>query len=322
MIHFGAEKIPFSEVTNLNNSSPEIIVYAIPVMAFFTLLEIAHSWHHKKQIYRTKESIGSTLVGLGNVLINFLIKTGMIYGAIWIYNIVPWRMEMNWWALLPCYILFDFCSYWSHRMSHELRFLWATHIVHHSAETYNLTVSFRLSWIQNMKIIFFLPVAFLGFHPIIFFTTSQISVLFQFWVHTEYIRKMHPILEYILATPSNHRVHHGCNEKYLDKNYAATFIFWDRMFGTYQKEEERPIYGLTTQIGDRLNPLFLNFHELNDIVKDVRRAKGTKNKLFYIFGSPTNIYKSKLKSNVASPRQDTPSSAESIENAELADTLA
>lgn len=292
---FGAEKIPLESLTELEKNTPEIIVYAIPVMAFFTLLEIGHSWYEKKQIYRMKESFGSLMVGLGNVLINFLIKAGLIYGGVWIYNLVPWRMEMNWWMLIPCYLLFDLCSYWSHRMSHENRFLWATHIVHHSAETYNLTVSFRLSWIQNIKVIFFVPVALMGFHPVIFFVTSQVSVLFQFWVHTEYIRKLHPFFEYILATPSNHRVHHGRNEKYLDKNYAATFIFWDRIFGTYQKEEERPDYGLTSQIGNRLNPIFLNFHELSDLIKDVRKAKGFRKKLFYMFGSPTAIYHEKLR---------------------------
>jgi hypothetical protein len=162
-----------------------------------------------------------------------------------------------------------------------------------------------LSWIQNAKIIFFLPVAFMGFHPIILFVTSQISVLFQFWVHTEYIKKMPRVFEYILATPSNHRVHHGTNEKYLDKNYAATFIFWDRMFGTYQKEEERPDYGLTTKIGNRSNPLFLNFHELSDMVRDVKEAKGWKRKLFFVFGSPTDIYHEKLKLKQAVYSDDT-----------------
>ncbi len=309
---FGAEIIPFKDIINLEDNSPEIIVYAIPFMAFFTLLEVWHSWKEQKGIYKTKESIGSTLVGLGNVLINFLIKTGMIYGAVWIYNTVPWRMELNWWTLIPCYLLFDLCSYWSHRVSHFNRFFWATHIVHHSAENYNLTVSFRLSWIQNLKIFFFLPIAFLGFHPVIFFVTSQVSVLFQFWVHTEYIKKLHPAIEYIFATPSNHRVHHGRNEKYIDKNFAATFIFWDRLFGTYQPEEERPDYGLTNKIGDRLNPLFLNFHEVADMIKDVRAAKSLRRKLFFIFGSPGNIYREKLKTQEATTSQPAPAVEEVV----------
>ena len=291
---FGADKISYEEITALEKNSPELIVYAIPVMAFFTFLEIFYSWLQKRRNYKTRETIGSTLVGLGNVGINLFLKVGFLYGALWIYNLVPWRMELNWWTLIPCYLIFDFCSYWSHRVSHIQRFFWATHVVHHSAENYNLTVSFRLSWIQNLKIFFFLPVAFLGFHPVVIFIVSQASVLFQFWVHTEYIKKLHPAIEYIFATPSNHRVHHGSQDKYLDKNFAATFIFWDRIFGTYQKEEEEPEYGLTKKIGNRLDPVFLNFHEYYDMAADVKQAKGLRKKLFYIFGSPTAIHREKI----------------------------
>jgi len=292
---FGAPKIPYENLTDITKDAPEIIVYAIPAMAFFTLLEIAFNWYHQHGNYRTRESIGSTLVGLGNVLINFLLKVVLLFAVVWVYNLVPWRMQFSWWTFLPCYIVFDLCSYWAHRISHQKRFFWTTHCVHHSAETYNLTVSFRLSWIQNFKIIFFLPVALMGVHPVIFFVVSQVAVLFQFWVHTEYIGRLHPWIEYIFATPSNHRVHHGSQEKYLDKNYAATFIIWDRMFGTFQPEEERPIYGLTSKIGDRMDPIFLNFHEFNDMVRDVKQAKGLRQKLFYIFGSPTAVYQAKLK---------------------------
>lgn len=291
---FGAEKINPEHLSHLEDNSPEVIVYAIPVMAILTFLEIGYSWYMDHQKFKMKESIGSTLVGLGNVGINLFFKVALLYGAVWAYNVVPWRMPLNWWTFIPCYLIFDFFSYWSHRISHQSRFLWATHIVHHSAENYNLTVSFRLSWIQNLKIIFFMPIAFLGFHPVVFFVVSQVAVLFQFWVHTEYIRKMHPLIEYLFATPSNHRVHHGSQEIYLDKNYAATFIFWDRIFGTFVEEGEKPEYGLTTKIGNRLDPLFLNFHEVKDIMNDMKKAKGTKNKLFYLFASPSRIHRRKM----------------------------
>ncbi len=142
---------------------------------------------------------------------------------------------------------------------------------------------------QHIKLIFFLPVALIGFHPVIFFIVNQIAVLFQFWVHTEYIRRLPSVMEYIFATPSNHRVHHGCQEKYINKNYGATFIIWDRLFGTFQKEEEQVVYGLTHNIEHKANPIFINFHEYIDIWKDVRNAKGLKLKLFYIFGDPIDI---------------------------------
>lgn len=286
---FGAEKIEWDKIEDLQRSAPEIIIWAAPFMFFFVLVEVFISHQLNKNYYEKKESIGSVLVGLGNVGISVLIKLFLFYIIVWVYNLIPWRMEFSWWTFLPCYVIFDFCSYWAHRISHSQRFWWATHVAHHSGEHYNLTVSFRLSWVQYMKLIFFLPVALLGFHPIIFFITNQIAILFQFWVHTEYIRKMPWLFEYVLATPSNHRVHHGTQEKYIDKNFAATFIFWDRMFGTYQKEEEQVIYGITTNIDNKANPIHINFHEYVDMYKDVKKAKGLRRKLFFIFGSPIQV---------------------------------
>jgi sterol desaturase/sphingolipid hydroxylase (fatty acid hydroxylase superfamily) len=286
---FGAPKIPFHSVHQLEANTPNIIIWAAPVMFFFVLLEYYLSAREHRHLYEKKDTIGSIVVGVGNVIINFFLKITFFYILIVAYNFIPWRFPLNWWTFIPCYILFDFCSYWAHRISHMQRFWWATHVVHHSSENYNLTVSFRLSWVQNLKIIFFLPVALIGFHPIIFFVVSQIAVLFQFWVHTEYIRKIHPIIEFIFATPSNHRVHHGAQEKYMNKNYGATFIIWDRMFGTYQKEEEQAVYGITHNLKEKANPLVLNFHEYADMWKDIKSTKSLREKIFYIFGDPIKI---------------------------------
>jgi sterol desaturase/sphingolipid hydroxylase (fatty acid hydroxylase superfamily) len=258
-------------------------------MVFFVVLEWIISYRQNRNLYSTKETIGSVLVGIGNVLVNLILKIAMFSFVIWVYNLVPWRMHLNWWTFIVCYIVFDLCSYWSHRISHQQRFWWATHVVHHSAENYNLTVSFRLSWMQHLKLIFFLPVALMGFHPIVFFVVNQVAVLFQFWVHTEFIRKLNPVVEYIFATPSNHRVHHGTQEKYINKNYGATFIFWDRMFGTYQKEEEQVEYGITTNIENKANPLHINFHEYKDMWYDIKEARGLKSKFFFLFGNPIDV---------------------------------
>lgn len=286
---FGADRIPLEQIDDIKNSAPEVIVWAIPAMFFFVLVELFISYKQNKNYYDKKETLGSLGLGLGNVLISTWIKVSLFYMAVWIYNIVPWRMELNWWTLLPCYVFFDFCSYWTHRISHSQRFWWATHVAHHSGEHYNLTVSFRLSWVQYLKVIFLFPVAVMGFHPVIFFVTNQVAILFQFWVHTEYIRRLPRFFEYIFATPSNHRVHHGSQEKYIDKNFGATFIFWDRMFNTYQKEEEQAVYGITHNIENKANPLHINFHEYADMLRDVKQARGWRRKLFYIFGSPTRI---------------------------------
>jgi sterol desaturase/sphingolipid hydroxylase (fatty acid hydroxylase superfamily) len=300
---FGAEKISFDYAKTLQQNAPDLIVWAAPIMFFFCLIEYIVSRKQHHHYYDKKETIGSIGVGLGNVLMGAAIKLVLFYLLIWLYNMVPWRMELNWWTFLPCYVIFDFCSYWAHNISHRQRFWWATHVAHHSGEYYNLTVSFRLSWVQYIKLIFFLPVSFLGFHPIIIFVTNQIAILFQFWVHTEYIGKLHPVVEYIFATPSNHRVHHGSQEKYINKNYGATFVLWDHMFGTYQKEEEKVIYGITTNISNKANPLHINFHEYVDMLKDVRQAKGFRQKLFYMFGDPGKIaaFKKALEAKEVTP---------------------
>lgn len=294
---FGAPEIPYTKIKGISEEAPDIIVWAAPAMFFFVLLEWYISYRQNRHLYQKAETVGSILVGIGNVIISFALKFVLLFLVIWIYNLVPWRMHFNWWTFIPCYIIFDFCSYWAHRISHQQRFWWATHIVHHSGEHYNLTVSFRLSWVQHLKLIFFAPVALMGFHPVIFFIVNQIAVLFQFWVHTEYIGRLHPVIEYIFATPSNHRVHHGSQEKYINKNYGPTFIFWDRMFGTYQKEEEDVQYGVTHNIENKANPLHINFHEFIDIWNDVKKAGSWKEKLFYIFGDPIAIAKAKEAKN-------------------------
>jgi sterol desaturase/sphingolipid hydroxylase (fatty acid hydroxylase superfamily) len=303
---FGAEPIAMSSIDELQRSAPDIILYAAPFMFFFVLVEYVVSRVQHHDLYEKKETLGSTLVGLGNVAIGFFLKTALFFLFIVVYNFLPWRMELRWWTFIPCYIVLDFCSYWAHRISHHVRFLWGTHVAHHSGEHYNLTVSFRLSWVQYIKIVFFLPVALIGFHPIIIFIANQIAVLFQFWVHTEYIRTLHPAIEYVFATPSNHRVHHGSQEKYINKNFGATFILWDRIFGTYQPEQEKAIYGITHNIERRHDPIHINFHEYAEIIKDLKNAGTWRERLFFIFGDPTDVasYKAKKAERVSGKQKE------------------
>lgn len=286
---FGADPIPYEAISDISNKSADLIVYAIPVMAFFTLAEMIHSWATQKRRYNSTEAFGSLIVGLGNVAVNLLAKALLIFGAVFVYNLIPWRMTLNWWTIIPCILVYDFCSYWAHRVSHKNRFFWATHVVHHTAEHYNLTVSFRLSWVQHLKIVFFLPIVLLGFHPVVFFIVNQVMVLFQFWQHTEYIKKLPAFIEWAIITPSNHRVHHGSDEKYIDKNFGVLFTFWDKMFGTYAQEDAVPTYGTTTKINLSSNPFYLNFHEFSSIIGDFRRANGIQKKLFVVFGSPAAV---------------------------------
>ncbi|TDQ12056.1 DUF4833 domain-containing protein [Pedobacter metabolipauper] len=291
---FGADQIPMESIHHLEKSAPDVLVYALPAVFFFTALECGISCFGEHKTYEAKETFGSLLIGIGNLAVNLLMKMVLLYGAIWIYNLLPWRITLNWWTLIPCFIVYDCCSYWSHRTSHFNRFFWATHVVHHSAEHYNLTVAFRQSWVQHVKTIFFIPVALMGFHPLVFFVISQLSTLYQFWVHTEKIGTLHPFIEKYLGTPSNHRVHHGSQEKYLDKNFGATLMIWDHLFGTFQYEEEKPIYGLTTPVENKTNPFVLNFHEYRDMVHDLKHSDGLKELFFFMFASPGKIYTHKV----------------------------
>lgn len=295
---FGAERIDYDDIIQIKKNSPDLVVYVIPAVVFFTVLEMVYSWYSGRRNYDVRETFGSLFTGLGNLFISLLLKIGLFYGGVFIYNLLPWRMALNGWTFLPCLLLFDLCSYWAHYVSHYNRFFWATHVVHHSAEKYNLTVSFRQSWVQHFKLVFFVPVALAGFHPVIFFIVHQVAIIFQFWQHTEYIRKLHPLIEYFIVTPSNHRVHHGSDEKYLDKNFGVIFIVWDRLFKTYQREEEAPRYGLTTKVEEKLNPLYLNFHEYRDIYRDIKTAKGLRKKLYYVFGKPAKIAREKAAKKV------------------------
>lgn len=303
---FGAAQIDLLKVHEVQSTAPDIMMYALPAVLFFTVIEflVSHFSEHKN--YEHKETLGSILIGLGNLTVNLLMKVVLVYAAIWIYNLLPWRMALNWYTLIPCFFIYDFCSYWSHRISHYNRFFWATHVVHHSAEHYNLTVAFRQSWVQHIKVVFFIPVVLMGFHPVIFLVTSQLSTLYQFWVHTETIGKLHPFIERYFGTPSNHRVHHGSQEKYLDKNFGATLMIWDHLFKSFQYEVEKPIYGLTTPIVNKMNPFILNFHEYIDMFEDLKKSRGMREAIFYIFASPSKIYQHKLIPVIAIARKRKP----------------
>ncbi len=284
------EKLTYEKVLAMD--LPPIIVYATPVMIGLVLLEWGLSLYQNRQIYDTKDTLAATAIGVGNLVISALIKVATFGIIIFFYNLAPWRIPPTWWSYILCVVWIDFWRYWAHRVAHENRFWWATHVTHHNSEKYNWSVSFRLGWTQHIKIIFFIPVALTGFHPVVFFVAHQIEVLYQFWIHTEYIRKLPKPIEFIFTTPSHHRVHHARNGKYLDKNYGSTLIIWDRIFGTFQPEEEQPEYGITKPVNS-YNPVFLNFHEWIDIYRDVRYSKSFKEAMVMIFVRPSKLEEKK-----------------------------
>lgn len=281
----------FEDISSLEFN--KIIWIAAPIMFSFVLIEYLIGLKKNKKLYSGKDFLASSAVGIGNLILNGLIKTGIFTIFLIFFNLAPFRIPHTWWSYILCLILLDFCRYWAHRLAHEQRFWWSTHVVHHSSEHYNLSVSFRLSWTQNLKIIFFLPVVLMGFHPLVFFVAHQIEVLYQFWIHTELIRKLPKPIEYIFTTPSHHRVHHARNEKYLDKNYGSTFIIWDRIFGTFQPEEEQAEYGITKPVNS-FNPVYLVFHAWMDLCRDIKSAKNFKEAWTMLFGSPVDASKAEL----------------------------
>ncbi|UII28018.1 sterol desaturase family protein [Fulvivirga maritima] len=297
------EKEKFTVDQILSMDLPNIILYAAPVMLSLVAIEWIISYKQKKDYYDSKDTISAAVIGLVNVAMSAGLKIVTFGIILFFYNLVPWSIPPTWWSYILCIIWIDFWRYWAHRVGHENRFWWATHVTHHNSEKYNWSVAFRLSWTQHIKVIFFIPVALTGFHPVVFFICHQIEVLYQFWIHTEYIHKLPRPIEYIFTTPSHHRVHHSSDPKYLDKNYGSTLIIWDRIFGTFQPEEERPKYGLTEPV-NTYNPITLNFHEWRDIFRDVKNSKSLKEAYHMMFGSPAQIAAEKKAAMEAAAHQE------------------
>ncbi|MTI30659.1 sterol desaturase family protein, partial [Xanthovirga aplysinae] len=261
------------------------VPYAIPFFLIFVLIEYLLSLRKKRESYHKKDFLAAVVIGLGSVAINSVFKFFNVAAFLLVYELVPWKLPSNVVSFFICFLTLDLCRYWAHRVSHFNRFWWASHVPHHSSRYLNLSVGFRLSWTQPLKIIFFLPVAFLGFNPLEILICHQIAVLYQFWIHTEYINRLPKWIEFIFVTPSHHRVHHGSNPRYLDKNFGSTFIIWDRIFGSFQPEKEKPIYGLTKNVNS-YNPLFLVFHEWIDIIRDLKRSQSWNEAMKMLFGRP------------------------------------
>ncbi|MBO9151476.1 sterol desaturase family protein [Chitinophaga sp. GCM10012297] len=261
---------------------------AIPGFVLLLLAEVIFSAREHRHLYETKDAVSSIAMGLGNVFIGLFIK-GIIYLVYdFVYQFRFLTLDAGlWWVWALCFFADDFTYYWFHRFSHNIRFYWASHVIHHSSRRYNLSTALRQTWTGNLTGTFlfwcWMPLA--GFHPAMVMTMQAISLIYQFWIHTEAIRRLPRPLEFVLNTPSHHRVHHSSDLKYLDKNHAGVLIVWDRLFGTFQPEEEKPVYGLTTNI-QTYNPLKIATHEWAAIGKDLRKARSWRDVWYYLFGAP------------------------------------
>jgi len=251
----------------------DYIALSIPV--FFALIgvELLYARWRGEKLYRLNDSVSDLSTGILDQVLGVFTKAITVGAFAWVWDrfrIAEWdpRSATTW---ILCFLGVDFFYYWFHRVSHESNLPWGAHIVHHSSEEFNLSVALRQGAFQSLfSFPFYLPLAWLGFPPLVFLACSSFDTLYQFWIHTRTIGKLGP-LEWVLNTPSHHRVHHGCDDKYVDKNYAGTLIVWDRMFGSFQPEEEEPVYGITKPLRS-WNPVWANLHHYADLLRATPRA--------------------------------------------------
>jgi sterol desaturase/sphingolipid hydroxylase (fatty acid hydroxylase superfamily) len=268
----------------------EILYYAIPFFVLLLVVEYLSYRHlgddHDLVGYEPRDTRTSLTMGLGNVAINVGWKFAVVAAYAAVYELTPLRLDpgnpLVWVAL---FFADDLSYYWFHRISHESRVFWASHVVHHSSEHYNLSTALRQTWVPMTYFPFWLWMPAVGFEVWMVLLAQAWSLIYQFWIHTERIRKLPGPLEAVLNTPSHHRVHHGVNEQYLDRNYGGILIVWDRLFGTYEPEGERVRYGLTTQLRT-FTPVRVAFHEYIAMWHDLRRAPRWRDKLGVVFRGP------------------------------------
>lgn len=267
---------------------PALLYYAIPGFILLLSLEAWFSYKENRHLYETKDTWSSLGLGIGNVLVGFVTKA-MIFGFFsFLYKFRIFDLNAgNWWYWTLLFFADDFSYYWFHRTSHNVNWFWASHVVHHSSQHYNLAAALRQTWTGNLtgSFLFWAWMPLIGFHPVWILFMQQISLIYQFWIHTETVHKLGKPLEFILNTPSHHRVHHGCDLNYLDKNHAGILIIWDRIFGTFQPEEDRPTYGLTKNINS-FNPVTLALKTWSELFKAAIKSRSFKNAINYFVQPP------------------------------------
>jgi alkylglycerol monooxygenase len=263
------------------------VILAIPMYFILMAVEIIYERIKNKQSYRVNDAVTNISTGTLQQLTNTFISLFKIGIYTLVYHTASFfELPQNSWTFLLALAFWDLCYYWEHRMAHTINLFWGGHIVHHQSEEYNLSVALRQTstgFIWGFP--FFLPMAFLGIHPIQFVLVGGINLLYQFWIHTEHIDKLPRWFEWLFNTPSHHRVHHGRDPKYIDKNYAGIFIIWDRFFGTFKEEEERPHYGITTPLMS-WNPVFANFSHYINLGKWLKQVKSPVDGIKLLFNKP------------------------------------
>jgi len=270
---------------------PKVTEYAIPLFILAMLIEI---WvirtGRAEGRMETRDTLTSLLMGTGNVAAGILLGIVSYSALLWLWQYRFFDLGLSIWVFVVAFLLDDLRYYLYHRVAHRVRWVWAEHVNHHSSQHYNLSTALRQSWtgLFTGMVVLQAPLVLLGFHPAVIAFVFGFNLVWQFWIHTETVRKLPRWFEFIFNTPSHHRVHHATNPRYLDANYAGTLIIWDRMFGTFVEELEtdRPRYGIVKNLGT-FNPLKVAFHEWIGMFRDVFRSGLTvRQRLGYLFMPP------------------------------------
>ncbi len=251
----------------------------------FALLAIVYDFLNKKN-RGYKEVRANILIGIGNIVLNATIFTFIFVLTLYFAeNFAFWNIPMNAYSWVVALLVADFSYYWMHRIEHKVRFLWALHSVHHSSQEFDLTTSLRLAWFEGfIEWIFFVPMILIGFDLVQVIVAISVVIAYQTWIHTEHIGKL-GLFDQLFNTPSVHRVHHGSNPKYIDKNFGGILMIWDKLFKTYQAEEEKVIYGLMQNIKTS-NPISINFYEWKEMFRDMSKSKSISKKIQWMINPP------------------------------------
>ncbi len=240
------------------------------------------------QQFKLRDIIANLGLG-GSYQVFEVIMHALVSGAaiMWFYENRLFTIDVTVWNILPIFVAVEFCYYWFHRTSHRVRWFWTAHVVHHSSEHMNMTTAMRQSLLYSITgwWLFFMPLVVLGVHPAVVFLLYACDLAYQYFIHTDSVKKLHPVIEFIFDTPSNHRVHHGRNPQYIDKNYGGVLIIFDRMFGTYAEEQEKVDFGTTKQINS-YNVLTLNFAEFIDMWKGVLKPGPISQRVKHLYMPP------------------------------------
>ena len=263
--------------------------------------------------YERRDTVANIAMGAGSLVI------GVVYAALSAgLATVLYRYRLfdldGVWAWVVAMVGWDFLYYWTHRWEHEVRFFWAGHVNHHSSERYNLSTALRQPWTPFLTIVTFPLLALVGIEPWLIFVAGGLNLLYQYWIHTEAIDRMPAWFEAVMNTPSHHRVHHGSNGNYLDKNHGGILVVWDRLFGTFEREDARVRYGLTKDIGS-FNLGVIAFHEYAAIGRDLRAARTWSERLGYVFRGPGWAPATRADGAVAASVAGSPVSAEAVQAA-------